>query len=575
MESTPSSGAFTGATLAEKLNKLNPSQQSIETLSHWCIFHRKKAKEIVDTWASKFHAAPKEKRVPFLYLANDILQNSRRKGPEFVNAFWTVLPAVLRDVLDTGDETVRNSAYRLVNIWEERRVFGSRGQSLREELLGKGLQSSQQEAKQSPPVSHQVRVLLWELNIPVLAVSSVLSQRECSLPATAEKKLIFPCSNMYWKLSQVLMGFGLIGAGPKVFEGNLLERVVESYQAAQEKSVDEIGALEKCTSALSMVVSLEKETENGPAYGDVNTSVAEELLEQELIMRQSVERLESCEKSHALFYSDLKDALFEQENKLEQLRAQLQTAQSQLQKTRDLQLRLASGSMNVTNAIEYSVGGASTDRFDDEESEHQEQDNQAPRSEDSETHISMSSGPASATSSAVTELPAEPMETSEAPTSTPTTTPTTALSTAAEIAAKLTASASSAAMLTSVLSSLAAEEASNGLRSPNLGMDGAQKRPRLENHADQTPSPVPVPYQLPPHLSQFLGSMLPPDYVFQTAMAPPPPPMQSHMTLVQHSMAPPPPPMPPGCNPLYQFQQSPSYYSPPPVRAPPASAPRQ
>jgi len=83
-------------------------------LSNWCIFHRKKAKEIVDTWASKFHAAPKEQRVPFLYLANDILQNSRRKGPEFVNAFWTVLPAVLRDVLDTGDDSVRNSANRLV-----------------------------------------------------------------------------------------------------------------------------------------------------------------------------------------------------------------------------------------------------------------------------------------------------------------------------------------------------------------------------------------------------------------------------------------------------------------------------
>lgn len=52
--------------------------------------------------------------MPFLYLANDILQNSRRKGPEFVNAFWTVLPAVLRDVLDSGDESVRNPAYRLV-----------------------------------------------------------------------------------------------------------------------------------------------------------------------------------------------------------------------------------------------------------------------------------------------------------------------------------------------------------------------------------------------------------------------------------------------------------------------------
>lgn len=43
-----------------------------------------------------------------------------------------------------------------MSIWEERRVFGSRGQSLREELLGKGLRSPKQEAKQSPPVNHQV-----------------------------------------------------------------------------------------------------------------------------------------------------------------------------------------------------------------------------------------------------------------------------------------------------------------------------------------------------------------------------------------------------------------------------------
>jgi hypothetical protein len=52
-------------------------------------------------------------------------------------------------------------------------------------------------------------------------------------------------------------------AGLKVFEGTLLERVVKSYQAAQEKSVDEYGALSKCSAAFSMVVSLEKEAENG------------------------------------------------------------------------------------------------------------------------------------------------------------------------------------------------------------------------------------------------------------------------------------------------------------------------
>jgi regulator of Ty1 transposition protein 103 len=49
-----------------------------------------------------------------LYLANDILQNSRRKGLEFVNEFWTVLPPLLRAVVETGDEAVRNAAFRLV-----------------------------------------------------------------------------------------------------------------------------------------------------------------------------------------------------------------------------------------------------------------------------------------------------------------------------------------------------------------------------------------------------------------------------------------------------------------------------
>lgn len=38
----------------------------------------------------------------------------------------------------------------------------------------------------------------------------------------------------------------------------------------------------------------------------------EELLEQELVMRQSVEQLESCERSHAQLCADLKDALLEQ-----------------------------------------------------------------------------------------------------------------------------------------------------------------------------------------------------------------------------------------------------------------------
>lgn len=87
---------------------------SLLALSHWCIFHQKKAELVVQTWDKQFHNSQKEQKVPFLYLANDILQNSKRKGTEFVSAFWKVLPAALKDVFENGDEHGKNAVSRLV-----------------------------------------------------------------------------------------------------------------------------------------------------------------------------------------------------------------------------------------------------------------------------------------------------------------------------------------------------------------------------------------------------------------------------------------------------------------------------
>ena len=84
-------------------------------LSRWCVTHRKKAKQIIETWDKLFNSSQKEQRVSFLYLANDILQNSRRKGSEFVNEFWKVLPAALKHVYDNGDEYGKKAVTRLVS----------------------------------------------------------------------------------------------------------------------------------------------------------------------------------------------------------------------------------------------------------------------------------------------------------------------------------------------------------------------------------------------------------------------------------------------------------------------------
>jgi regulator of Ty1 transposition protein 103 len=152
---------FPAHTFVDKLNRLNNSQQSIETISAWCIFYRKvrflpvfdfslstcticpcsskcvpskqtmpqnvehvggppdhatvaaqDARKIVVTWETEFAKAPNmQKKLAMLYLANDILQNSRKKGPEFVNEFYRALPRALHHMLKHGDDKVRGSTH--------------------------------------------------------------------------------------------------------------------------------------------------------------------------------------------------------------------------------------------------------------------------------------------------------------------------------------------------------------------------------------------------------------------------------------------------------------------------------
>lgn len=261
-------GTFNAQILVDKLAKLNNTQQSIETLSHWCIFHRKKAKQVVETWERQFHSSPRDQRVSFLYLANDILQNSRRKGSEFVGEFWKVLPDALSDVLEKGDEFGRNAALRLIDIWEERKVFGSRGQILKEELLGRNLENNSRIGKNS-------------------------------------------------------------SFKPKQSVGEKLEKIVASYEIVYNGYMDEDAVLTKCRSAISSVEKTEKEIGGDYISGHFNGSeLLVELQGQHNILKECIAQMKSAESSIATLVSNLREALQEQELKLGQLRDQLQVAQS-------------------------------------------------------------------------------------------------------------------------------------------------------------------------------------------------------------------------------------------------------
>ncbi|XP_070492160.1 regulation of nuclear pre-mRNA domain-containing protein 1B [Chironomus tepperi] len=118
--------AFTESALIKKLGDLNTSSQSIQTLSLWLIHHRKHNEKIVSIWMKELSKAPSNRKLVFMYLANDVIQNSKKKGPEFGNSFATILPKAFKDISHKcSDDKTFNSLTRILNIWGERGVYDS------------------------------------------------------------------------------------------------------------------------------------------------------------------------------------------------------------------------------------------------------------------------------------------------------------------------------------------------------------------------------------------------------------------------------------------------------------------
>ncbi|XP_048874039.1 regulation of nuclear pre-mRNA domain-containing protein 1B-like [Brienomyrus brachyistius] len=115
--------SFSESALEKKLSELSNSQQSVQTLSLWIIHHRKHSSFIVRVWHREMKKAKTSRKLTFLYLANDVIQNSKKKGPEFTRDFETVLLDACSHVAREVDDSCKKHLERLLNIWQERSLY--------------------------------------------------------------------------------------------------------------------------------------------------------------------------------------------------------------------------------------------------------------------------------------------------------------------------------------------------------------------------------------------------------------------------------------------------------------------
>ncbi|EDW77744.1 uncharacterized protein Dwil_GK24388 [Drosophila willistoni] len=103
-----------------RLEALKDTQEGIQQMSNWCLQHRSNHKKIIQCWLNVFKKVRVDHRLVLFYLANDVIQYSKRKRYEFVECWATALQ---RATTMVRDERVKDKILRIFQIWEQREIY--------------------------------------------------------------------------------------------------------------------------------------------------------------------------------------------------------------------------------------------------------------------------------------------------------------------------------------------------------------------------------------------------------------------------------------------------------------------
>ncbi|XP_017067906.1 uncharacterized protein LOC108105705 isoform X2 [Drosophila eugracilis] len=103
-----------------RLEALKDTQEGIRQMSNWCLQHRVNHKKIIQCWLNVFKRVRVDHRLVLFYLANDVIQYSKRKRYEFVECWATALQ---RATTMVRDERVKDKILRIFKIWEQREIY--------------------------------------------------------------------------------------------------------------------------------------------------------------------------------------------------------------------------------------------------------------------------------------------------------------------------------------------------------------------------------------------------------------------------------------------------------------------
>ncbi|PYH40772.1 CTD-interacting domain-containing protein [Aspergillus saccharolyticus JOP 1030-1] len=116
--------AYSDDAVKAKLSALNETQEGIVTVAQWVMFHRRHADRTAQLWLQKLRESPAPKRLNLIYLANEVVQQSRaRRKEDFLLAFSPIIAEATATAYKGASNDIQQKLRRVIEVWRSRAIF--------------------------------------------------------------------------------------------------------------------------------------------------------------------------------------------------------------------------------------------------------------------------------------------------------------------------------------------------------------------------------------------------------------------------------------------------------------------
>ncbi|QDS69787.1 hypothetical protein FKW77_010366 [Venturia effusa] len=283
--------SYTSDAVRAKLSALNETQEAIVTVAQWIMFHRKHSKETAQVWAQRLKDSPAPKRLNLIYLANEVVQQSKaRRRSEFVDDFGPIIAEATADAYRGATIDIQQKIRRVVEVWRARQIFQPAVQSEVEAKIdeldkarggGKkpALGGSLFSASAAPPeyqalLSHQAKITKSEL-LAKPTVSSALAEYEKQTnPSTPAPSAPVHAARLSALLKTLATAEGAVAESIKARRA-LVEGLEKIFTKNKEELVKEEAQLADINSKKTLTDAKRREVEDGIMRGLANEAEPE------------------------------------------------------------------------------------------------------------------------------------------------------------------------------------------------------------------------------------------------------------------------------------------------------------